>query len=873
MLSDILLDQEWNPFVGPRPFKREERGLFFGREYESEKIISLIYSHRVVLLYAQSGAGKTSVFNASITPLLEERGLQVLPQVRIRVGSHDTETTYTTNSVNEINRYIFNIIESLALDIDDKHLLEIKSLSEFLHKYFPHRVNERESVPQVIIFDQLEELFNLYSDPYKWHEHQEGFFKEIADALDKDPLLRTIFIIREDYLAQLDPFANFLPGKLKSRFRLERLRKDAAFEAINGPLERAKAHLEPRAVDRLFDEHIVDRLVEDLLKIRVETFGGQFREIQGEFVEPIQLQLVCQRLWNKLKTSQVSQITQDDFGYLGDVDKALEDFYLEAICKASKQTGISEGAIRKWFEEKLITSSGTRGVVHRGVRTSGGIPNSVTDILENKYLIRREKRSGAQWYELTHDRLIEPITDSNAKWKNERKKKRLVLKIAIPSSIVITVLTCMVIFNLFNLHHAELRTSIGDEPSHVYISPSTNIGYVVNSGSNTVSVIDGKTNKVISNITVGNWPYALSGNPSSNRVYVANLYDNTVSVIDGKTNSVIASITVGNNPFAVSVNPSTNRVYAVNAEDSTVSVIDGKTNSVIATIPLGKSTYSESVSVNPSTNRVYVANSHDNTVSVIDGKTNKVIATIPAGKGPFRISVNPSTNRIYVVNKPSNAVSVIDGKTNSVIATIPAGKGPDGISVNPLTNIVYVANEVSNTVSVIDGNINTIITNIPTDAAPDGISVNPSNNRVYVANYDGNTVSVIDGKTNSVTATIHGNKLKPKGIHVDSGPDGISVNPSTNLAYVANVRDNTVSVIDGKTNAGTATVKVGTGPWDISINPSTNRVYVVNEENNTVSVIDGKTNSVIDAIPVGNVPRGIFVNPSTNLAYVANYHD
>ena len=79
MLSDILLDQEWNPFVGPRPFKREER------EYESEKIISLIYCHRVVLLYAQSGAGKTSIFNASITPMLEERGLQVLPQVRIRV--------------------------------------------------------------------------------------------------------------------------------------------------------------------------------------------------------------------------------------------------------------------------------------------------------------------------------------------------------------------------------------------------------------------------------------------------------------------------------------------------------------------------------------------------------------------------------------------------------------------------------------------------------------------------------------------------------------------------------------------------------------------------------------------------------------------
>ena len=55
-------------YVGPRPFKRDpgEEKLFFGRDYESEKIISLIFSHKLVLVYAQSGAGKTSIFNAKI---------------------------------------------------------------------------------------------------------------------------------------------------------------------------------------------------------------------------------------------------------------------------------------------------------------------------------------------------------------------------------------------------------------------------------------------------------------------------------------------------------------------------------------------------------------------------------------------------------------------------------------------------------------------------------------------------------------------------------------------------------------------------------------------------------------------------------------
>ena len=167
-------------------------------------------------------------------------------------------------------------------------------------------------------------------------------------------LLRVVLVIREDYLAQLDPFVSLLPERLKPRFRLERLNKDAAFEAIKGPLERAKIHLvvHEKLIDKLFDEGIIDRLIENLLKIRVETFGGKSREVKGVFLEPIQLQVVCQRLWNKLKTSQVDQINQSYYEYLEDVDKALGGFYADAISETSKQTGIEEYTIRKWFEEK-----------------------------------------------------------------------------------------------------------------------------------------------------------------------------------------------------------------------------------------------------------------------------------------------------------------------------------------------------------------------------------------------------------------------------------------------------------------------------------------------------------------------------------------
>ena len=82
------------------------------------------------------------------------------------------------------------------------------------------------------------------------------------------------------------------------------------------------------------------------------------------------------------------------------MDTALEDFYEDAILSASKQTGVDERKIRDSFEEKLITTSGTRSIIHRGRNATGDIDNKVADILESKYLIRREWRSGASWYRI-----------------------------------------------------------------------------------------------------------------------------------------------------------------------------------------------------------------------------------------------------------------------------------------------------------------------------------------------------------------------------------------------------------------------------------------------------------------------------------------
>jgi WD40 repeat protein len=386
------------PYVGPRPFERQEKNLFFGRDREVSELLSLIISHRTVLLYAQSGAGKTSLINASLIPQLEGEMFKVLPIARVKGLIPEN-----LNSNDISNLYIFNTLQSwIDKDFNLKRLVRT-TIKDFL-KEFKFTIEDIPlPTPHVIIFDQFEDLFSAFQE--RWEDREE-FFRQVADALHADPLLRVMFVIREDYIAQLEPYTHLLPEKLRTQYRLQCLKRNAALSAVKGPLK--ESH-------RSFKKGVAETLVEDLLKIRVETLDSGTTIVSGEFIEPVQLQVVCQSLWEALP-SEATIITEEDLQSFGDVNQALQEFYENCIEKTIQQTNVEEGLLRSWFKNTLITPSGTRGTAYRGKEETGGIPNTSVDVLESLHLIRGEFRGGARWYELTHDRFIEPILKSNQEW-------------------------------------------------------------------------------------------------------------------------------------------------------------------------------------------------------------------------------------------------------------------------------------------------------------------------------------------------------------------------------------------------------------------------------------------------------------------------
>ncbi len=409
-----------NPYVGPRTFAREESDRFFGRELEARELLSLVISERLVLFYAQSGAGKSSLVNTRLIPQLQAEGYAVLPVSRV-------SGELPAGIADVANIYMFNL--QLSMDESDSHprYFTHMRLTEFLagltsldgvHYFYDHDLagspevadDDLQPAPYVLLIDQFEEIVTTH--PSRWQD-REDFFRQLAEAMAADPYLWVVLSLREDYVAALDPYAHLLPGNLRARFYMQRMGYDAALEAVKKPAEK---------FGRSFAPGVAESLADNLRQIRVQdaATAKMVATRLGQFIEPVQLQVVCYQLWQNLSQRPAGMITPQDLQELGDVDQALAQFYEQALTEVILKTGTSEIDLRNWFESQLVTESGTKGTVYRGPTATGGINNRAVDILVQKFLVRVEVRAGGTWYELIHDRLIEPILKSNQSWRQEQ---------------------------------------------------------------------------------------------------------------------------------------------------------------------------------------------------------------------------------------------------------------------------------------------------------------------------------------------------------------------------------------------------------------------------------------------------------------------
>jgi hypothetical protein len=400
-LSESDVAPPVNPYAGPRPLTEGDK--LYGRVREVREIRGLLVAHRIVLLYSPSGAGKTSLVEASggLREQLTKRGF-VIPRV-IRVGYQTDES-----AGDGINRYSASVIKSLASDRVIARTAAAASVGPGtkLVDYLPRLVDEYPDDRLCVVFDQFEELFTLDAADHadKW-----AFLQDLGRALDNVEIW-ALFAMREDFIAELDPFLSAIPTGLQTRFRLGLLGPKAAEEAALGPCNDVPG----AAVE--FDPEAAKQVVAELRKVNVER-RGQKVPADGPSVEPLQLQLVCRRLWSRAIESGKGTISPADL-QRGGVDDALEAYYREQIdaTVGDKHADVGERKLRAWFGGELITEDGFRKQVRKGPGNS----EVVLQRLRDAYLIRADPGRGLDWYELTHDRFVDPIRKSNREFERQR---------------------------------------------------------------------------------------------------------------------------------------------------------------------------------------------------------------------------------------------------------------------------------------------------------------------------------------------------------------------------------------------------------------------------------------------------------------------
>ncbi len=290
---------------------------------------------------------------------------------------------------------------------------------------------------------------------------------------------------------------------------------------------------------------------------------------------------------------------------------------------------------------------------------------------------------------------------------------------------------------------------------------------------------------VIATIPVGTNPVGVATDPTTNRVYVTNLASDTVSVIDGTTDKVVATIFVGYQPRGIGVDAQTNTVYVTDVStadgSNKVSVINGADDTVTGSITIPSRGYG--LGVDSLTDTVYVASDHG--TFVIDGATATLTATVAATGETM--AVDQTTDTIYVGGGLSTRLSAINEATDTSSTVIPGSV--NAVAVDSSTNHLYAATGgggATNIVEILDGT--SFADLLEVEAAAYRIAVDDTTHTVYWTNGGRpGTVTVFDGSTWLVTATVA----------VGNTPEAIAVNSATHRVYVVNFDSNTVSVIGG----------------------------------------------------------------------------
>jgi YVTN family beta-propeller protein len=247
-------------------------------------------------------------------------------------------------------------------------------------------------------------------------------------------------------------------------------------------------------------------------------------------------------------------------------------------------------------------------------------------------------------------------------------------------------------------------------------SPDGKMLAVVSIASNSVALIETATNEVKRIVYVGRSPHEAFFTPDGRELWVTVRGENYLSVIDTATAVEVRRITVANGPGMTAFGPDGRYAFVCSSFTPELAVIDVATHQIVKRMAQA-SPFCPNVAVTPENDEVWITLKDVGKVQVFSAKPpfeqRALLET-----GPITNHVNLVDNRngkfAYVTIGGLNEVKVFRrSDTPELVATIPVGSLPHGIWPSGDGSRVYVALENDCDAAVIDTLANRVIANVP----------------------------------------------------------------------------------------------------------------------------------------------------------------
>jgi WD40 repeat protein len=384
------------PYRGIRPFRYVDHAIFFAREEETRRLASLVAVYRGVMLYGDSGDGKSSLINAGLLPEVMELGFRP-ERVRVQPRTDEELVVERIATADDDSERL----PSLLAAGDDESARVVLSTEAFEQRVHDACATER----PLLVFDQFEEILTLFEEPGA--EEVQQRIVDLLVRLLRAPLpVKVLLAFREDYLGRVKQLLSACPELVDQALRLGPPAADALPTIIAGPFERHPGHFE-----REFDPQLAERLRAAL----EERFGTGDLSLS-------EVQTVCLRLWR----ADDPQTLLAERGVQG----LLEDYLGEALDAFPPD----ERAAAVALLAQMVTSAGTRNVIAAEdlvarVRSeedlSPALLGQALDRLDRESrLVRRERRRDLDLYEITSEFLVPWISQRREELRRAQERAR-----------------------------------------------------------------------------------------------------------------------------------------------------------------------------------------------------------------------------------------------------------------------------------------------------------------------------------------------------------------------------------------------------------------------------------------------------------------